>query len=277
MFKFDTISKTGIIIPQKVDNFKLKILLLDDFIIFGMEYKESCCSESEDYGLHELSSIVFKEESYHINEINDYHYEEEKSQDAFQYGGEADEEEVKGHIEETLEPIIAISDICEEETTVDNFQFECGIDEEEVFLPTIDISDESDDTSYNGDEAETAIITREMMRKCVADYDNFCTLSFEIKEQMIVDLADAISMSNAPKQYYTREALKILLDRLDIEEAPSVNWIASVLILFYSRNRIEIEDEYFETIYERIIDWPIISPFLESLLNRIAEDLELNQ
>lgn len=158
--------------------------------------------------------------------------------------------------------------------------------QEEEFFPIKKSSDEDEyeaeaqEYEYDSEEEEEnepTHITPELMRKCVADYDYFDSLSFEIKEQLIDDLTDAISMCNAPKQYYTRSAFKILLERLDIDPAPSANWIASILMLFYLRKRIDIEDIDFEAVYERINDWPLISPFLQSMLDTIAATLELNQ
>lgn len=152
---------------------------------------------------------------------------------------------------------------------------------EDDFLPAreqiSEFGEEEEVESEEEDQANIDRITPELIRRCVSNYDFFNTLNFDLKFQLIEDLSDAIAMSNAPKQYYTDTAFRILLDRLDIEEEPYTNWVGAMLIMFYTRKRIGVDDIYFETLYEKIQEWSFASPFIQSLIQVIEQTLDLNK
>lgn len=150
-----------------------------------------------------------------------------------------------------------------------------AINEDDEFYParelTSDYDEEEESDSEEEEVLEITCITQELIRRCVGNFDFFNALPFEIKWQLMDDLADAIATSSAPKQYYTDTAFRILLERLDVDEVPSTNWIGALIIMFYSRKRINIDYSYIEALYERVSEWESISPFLESLLQSIEE------
>lgn len=139
--------------------------------------------------------------------------------------------------------------------------------EDDDFYPSRELT-----CDYDEEEVlEVTCVTPELMRRCVVNFDFFNELPFDIKWQLMDDLADVIATSSSPKQYYTDTAFKILLERLDVDEVPSTNWIGALLIMFYSRKRININHSYIEAIYERVSEWESISPFLVSLIQAIEE------
>lgn len=147
--------------------------------------------------------------------------------------------------------------------------------EDDDFYPsrelTCDYDEEEESDSEEEEVLEVTCVTPELMRRCVVNFDFFNELPFDIKWQLMDDLADVIATSSSPKQYYTDTAFKILLERLDVDEVPSTNWIGALLIMFYSRKRININHSYIEAIYERVSEWESISPFLVSLIQAIEE------
>lgn len=135
--------------------------------------------------------------------------------------------------------------------------------------------DECDEDMLGATE-EVTRVTRELVRECVEDYEKFDKLDFSIKEQLLSDLADDIAMNRVPETYLTSDTFKILMTQLDTDSEPSISWVAAMLVLFYSRKRIEVDDNEFSLIWERSQEYEHVGSLLEALLSVIKEALELN-
>lgn len=142
-----------------------------------------------------------------------------------------------------------------------------------------DVEDEHDECANDmlGTTEEATRVTIELIRECVLDYDKFDRLDFLVKEQLLTDLADNIAMNMVPEAYITSDAFKILMTQLDTDFEPSISWVAAMLVIFYSRKRIELDEIDFALICERAPEYEHVGSLLQALFSVIQEAIELKE